>query len=277
MKAKEKLVAELEGKIPKKYLHKLPSRYPIIGNALVIRLEKDLLPYGKLIGEALIKIFPKVKGVWAITTTRKIIREPQTIFLAGTRDPIVLHREFNTYFKVDVERLTFSPGNRGERKRLLELVDEAQIIVDMFACVGNLSLPIAVNTDVGCIYAIEINPYAFKFLAENILLNNVQGKVIPILGNNARFDKRDIADHVLLGFLPKPTSEQLLIALKVVGDGGIIHYHTLVRKGAEKSKLAELMKHIKEFGFDPSLFEYRVVKSFSPALNHVVYRVRINK
>ncbi len=277
MKIKKRLVEELEGKIPESFLKKLPSRYPILGDALILRLDEDLLPYGREIGMILLEMLPKIKGVWAIITTRGVMRRPQTVFLAGKKNPIIIHKELNTLFKLDIERLTFSPGNRGERKRLIEIVRSSQTVVDMFACVGNLSLPIAVNVNIRRLYALEINPYAFRFLIENIVINDVQNRVVPILGNNVRFLREDLGDHVLMGFLPEPTQEQLVVALKIVRSRGVIHYHTLVKKGEEKNKMDELLKHIEDLGYKPSIVEYRIIKSFSPSKNHAVYRIRIYK
>ncbi|MCR8433585.1 MAG: hypothetical protein NDP13_04890 [Crenarchaeota archaeon] len=277
MRLKEKILQELQGRIPEKLLDGIPSRYPIIGNALILRLKEQLMKYGEEIGNTILKLLPNVKSVWAIETTKGILRQPRVRFLAGDRNPVVFHKELNTIFKVDIERLTFSPGNREERKRLLKIVRPSEVVVDLFACAGNLSLPIAVNIDIKRLYAVEINPYAFRFLVENVVLNNVQNKVVAIFGNNTKFMMRDIGDHVFMGFLPDQTPEQLLVALNAVKDGGLIHYHTLVTKGEEQIKSGKIIERILGLGYRPLLIEQQVVKSYSPSKNHVVYRIRIQK
>ena len=45
----------------------------------------------------------------------------------------------------DALKLTFSSGNHTERQRLINIVEEGEKIIDMFACVGNLSIPISVH------------------------------------------------------------------------------------------------------------------------------------
>lgn len=277
MRLKEQVQRELKGKIPEKLLNRIPSRYPIIGSALILRLRRELKKYGEEIGRAFLKAVPNIKSVWMVETTEGILRQPRTVFLAGEKNPIVFHKELKTVFKVDIERLTFSPGNREERKRLLKIIKPSEVVVDMFACAGNLSLPIAVNIDVKRLYAIEINPYAFRFLIENIVLNNVQDKVVAIFGNNMKFMLRDLGDHVLMGFLPEQTPEQLSVALNVVKDGGIIHYHTLAVKNEEQIKLNEVINRIASLGYKPLLIDQKIVKSYSPSKNHVVYRIKIHK
>ena len=276
-KLKRLLINELKGKIPENLLSLIPSRYPIIGDCVLIRLNEKLIPYGRLIGNLILK-FLRVQSVWAIKTTSRIIREPSVIHLAGKKDPIVVHKELNTLFKIDISRLTFSPGNREERKKLVSIIKPGDIVVDMFACAGNLSLPTAVNCSPRIIYAIEINPYAFRFLLENIKMNRVVDRVIPLLMNNVYFNEKNIADHVLLGYLPEPSIQQLGVAVEVAKDRGMIHYHTLARRGSEHEKVGKLLNVLSSFdNITVGSYKWERVKSFSPAYNHIVIRVEIMK
>ena len=68
---------------------------------------------------------------------------------------------------LDVKKVYFSPRLATERKRITDQVKNNEIIVDMFAGIGPFSISIARKHKVK-IYAIDINPYAYKYLKKNI-------------------------------------------------------------------------------------------------------------
>jgi len=277
MRLKERLSRALEGCIPSAVIGYLPSRYPVIGNALLLRLHKALVPYGKKIGSVLIGLMPNISSVWAISGTERVIRRPIVVHLAGDPNPIVVHKELNTIFRLDISKITFSPGNSGERKKLLSIIDDGDVVLDMFACVGNLSLPIATNKDPRAVVCVELNPYAYRFLLENIAENRVQHIVIPLLKNNLMLKMKEKADHVLLGYLPEPSTEQLAIAVRSVKDGGLVHIHMLSKRGREMDKCIEKVHTIARFRARVEQFSWEFVKSYSPTANHIVMRAYISK
>ncbi len=277
MRVKERILEILRGEIPEELLKLIPSRYPIIGSAVLMRIPFHLQPYRHQIGSAVLSVIPSIKSVWGITDTWRTIRKPKVVYLAGEKNPIVKHRELNTLFKLDISRLTFSPGNREERKKLVKIIGDGEAVLDMFACVGNLSLPIATNSNPKVIYCVEINPYAYRFLLENIVMNKVQGTVIPILKNNLLLNLRDAVDHVLLGFLPCPSLEQIKIAIRSINKEGFLHIHTLAQRNKEQNKSIEIVKIIESLGVRILDYYWEIVKSFSPAFNHIVVRIQIFK
>ena len=94
-------------------------------------------------------------------------------------------------------------------------------VVDLFAGVGQFSIPIAVHAKPGVIHAIELNPIAHGYLCENIRLNRVGHLVSPIKGDCEAVAPRGIADRVLLGIL-HVTHRYLSLALEVLKpEGGL--------------------------------------------------------
>jgi len=277
MSLKKFLIEELSGLIPEDLLRLIPSRFPILGDVVLIRLGQNLLRYGSLIGQKILSYLDRIKGVWAIVSTERVIRQPKTIWLAGDRCPIVRHKELGTYFMFDVSRITFSPGNMGERKKLIEIVGDGESVLDMFACVGNLSLPLAINRELELIYFLEINHYAYKFLIHNIVMNKVQSKAIPLPINNLYFREENVVDHVLMGYLPCPSLEQVMVAIRACKQEGMIHIHTLARKGLEHEKCVEYVDFIKNQGVKIIDYTWEIVKSYSPTRNHIVARIQIEK
>jgi len=268
---------KLENKLPGNLLSLLPSRYPIIGGAVIVYLREELKPYKHEIGSAILTLLKTANSVWIrIGPTTGYTREPQLECVAGDCNPIVLHRELKTYFKIDVSRLTFSPGNAGERQKLVNIVKENEIVVDMFACCGNLSLPIAKLSKPRLVFGIEINPYAFSFLIENILLNKVEDRYIPILGDNRIATPENIADHVLLGFF-KVDRHQLIAATNAIKKHGTLHLHFLSRKGREKEELTKIIEQLKDIEVKVRGYSIEKVKSYAPNIFHYVARINVIK
>jgi len=274
---KEKLMEILKGKLDNSILSELPSRYPMLGEAILLRLKPRSMSYASLIGNAILNIVSKAKSVWVfVGKTYGVIRRPQIVCVAGDCNPIVTHKELKTTFRIDISRLTFSPGNSGERARLVEIMDKQDVIVDFFACCGNLSLPIATNKKPKKIYALEINSLAYSYLLENIRINRVSHIVQPFLMDNHYWNIFEIADHVLLGFLPAPDRIQFELALKTISaEGGIVHYHCVIRKEILTDEIRRLEKLANKVGYRVIKLEYQRVKGVAPKLDHFVIRLHV--
>jgi len=273
------LQKRLENKINGRLLNLLPGRIPVIGGAALLHLKREIVPYEREIGEALLDLMKNVKSVWVYRApTATIFRIPNLECVAGDCNPEVIHKELKTIFYLNIQKITFSPGNAGERKRLLRIISPQDIVLDMFACVGNLSLPIAVNVKPKKIYAIEINPLAYKYLLKNIRVNKVESIMVPFLMDNRDWKEEGFADHVLMGYLPEPDNVQLRIALNSIKpEGGTIHFHTIVKIGNEMDKLGEFRKKVEKEKFNVKQLKMEKVKPIAPHRNHVVIRAYIRK
>ena len=270
----ERIMEELKNKIDRDILQKIPRRIPIIGGVAILSWDPKLMNYAKDVGSALLKHIPNVRSVWIRVRTIGIKREPQMIHVAGDKNPVVIHKELRTFFKLDISRITFSPGNTGERARLLKLVKGK--ILDMFACVGNLSMPLAVHGFL--VYMIEINPLAYKYLLETIRLNKVERNVVPMFIDNHYLDLKDMFDHVLMGFLPEPDIEQLAIAINAVKKrGGWIHYHCVARRDKVLQKVSEVKEMTQSLGANIEKLMWRKVKGVAPNVWHIVIRMYVRR
>ncbi len=268
--------------IPEQLLESLPKRWWFLGDIVLFSLPRELIPYGEIIGKAFLQVLSKpVRSVLGkIGPTTAIIREPQYHLLAGDPNTETIHKELGCLFKLDAAKLTFSPGNHGERTRLVQITSPGEIIIDMFSCVGNLSLPLAVNNSPKKLIAAEINPLAFHYLQENIQLNKVESIVEPVFGDNCttlpRY--RDVADRVLVGYLFS-SEEQIRLAIRLCRDGGIIHYHeavpnkaTAVQRPINRIHNAAMLEKAAV-----TILSRRIVKKYAPGIEHIVLDVRISK
>ncbi len=94
------------------------------------------------------------------------------------------YKEGGCVFAVDVEKCYFSPRLLYERSRIASLVSPGETIVNMFAGVGCFSIIIAKNVGQTKVFSIDINPVAVQYMKENIRINRVFGKVIPLLDDS---------------------------------------------------------------------------------------------
>lgn len=240
-------------------------KWKLIGDVMV--LKKDVPNLEELLS------FPGVKTVVKLGSINGFKREPQIDILAGDSTETI-HKENKCLFKLDIAKVMWSKGNSTERMRIANIVEDGEVIVDMFAGIGYFSVPIAIHSKPSKIYSIEINPVSYGYLCENIKLNKIEDIINPILGNCKDSAPINIADRVLMGYIGD-THHYLDTALKSLKKGGIIHYHESV---PEKIKFKRPIKRINEAAgdLDVQIINKRVIKKYSPGVCHVVIDAKIN-
>jgi len=277
MKLKKQLQTLLEDKLDGELLNKLPSGYSIIGDIAIFRhIDQELNYYKQDIGNIVIDIDPQVNVVVEQFSTDSNYRKPQIIHLAGEKRTTTKHKEYSTIFNIDVAKITFSPGNKGERGYLINTVKNNEIIVDMFACAGNLSLPIVKNNSTVKCYGIEMNVEAYSFLERNIEENKIKDRYFPILGDNRDKTPKDIASRVLMGYFGSDAS-QLFRAVNAINKEGWIHYHTIIQRGKIEDAVKTVTSQIKSLKLEFSIKEKRQIKKFSPRLIHYCFDCFVQK
>ena len=270
---KQLLQRELKKGLSDEELSLLPSSYQKIGDIVIVNLKKEVLKHEKEIGQILLENIPKTRVVcrrtgFIIGQTRK----PQVKVIAGDKNTETIHKEHGISYKLDVSKIMFAKGNLTERKRLVNQVKDSEVIVDMFGGIGYFSVGLGKFSKAKKIYTIEINPTAYDYLWENIKLNKVEDKVIPILGDCKKEAVKlgRIADRIIMGLLPSP-KEYLPAAMKIIKNKRIIHYHSTLGKNESYEKLLQEIKSIaKKEGFRVELLRWKKVKSYAPKVDHVV-------
>jgi len=261
----------LEGKMPKNLLKKLPKSMDFIGDLCIVELDDELIEYGSVIGNAIIKANKGIRGVFAkggAVSGETRIRP--LIHIAGEKRTETLHKENGCIFKLDISKVYFSPRLSFERLRIAKNVSDGEVVFDMFSGVGPFSILIA-KLSGAKVYASDINPWAIHYLKENIKLNKVEGRVHPI-----RDDARNVAemlrgkvDRVIMN-LPEKAKYFLSYAVDSLRGRGIIHYYTF--KGGEnptEGALEEVSEKL-EGKFSWDILEKRLVKEVAPRKWQVV-------
>ena len=252
----------------------LPSKWERFGDVIILRLDNALEPYEHEIGRA----YSEVLGLKAVLKATGGIsgdfRRPAVKVLFG-EDSVTTHIENGIRYRFDPARIMFSSGNEEERIHMAGLECTGETIVDMFAGIGYFSLPLAVFQKPQKIVACEISPVAHGYLVENIGLNGVEGIVEPFLGDNRSLPGESIADRVIMGYV-KTTHEFLPTAMRLLKDGGVIHYHeTCPNELIPERPLKRLEDSVR--GGSVSVLRIKEIKSYSPGVTHLVVDAKISK
>ncbi len=251
----------------------LPSKAKIIDKVALVRLEPEVEQYEEEIGR-LVREYYGVKAVYRVYGVVGAERRPMLKHLTGERVEEVVHKEYGYMLRLNLERLMLSLGNSFERLRIAGLVGRNETVVDMFAGVGQFSIPVAVLAAPRKIFSIEINPEAYRYLELNRHLNHVEDIVEPILGDCRMVVEerlQGVADRVIMGYFmgTMDALPQALIALRE-DTGGIIHFHELAGRGEEEDFIENLLGKVEAEGYKARLLRWRKVKSYSRTRNHIV-------
>ncbi len=267
----EEIKEKLRGKIPMEDFEKLPKKWEKLGNVLVIKLKgiKNKREVAKVYAQVLNckAVLEDVGGI------KGIERKPVFKLIYG-KDTETIHIENGIKYKFDVSKIMFSSGNIDERIRMANTASKNEIVVDMFAGIGYFTLPMAVYSKARVI-ACEINPIAYKYLQENILLNNVEKLVSTKLGDCRIVAPRGVADRVIMGYLD--SINFLPYAIDVLKGEGIIHVHQNCKEEDFPDRLISKIKKIaREKGKYAEILFYKKIKSYAPRILHCVVDVAIS-
>ena len=226
----------------------VPNSYDLVGHVAILDIPKELKKEKKLIAKVLLETNNHIKTVLQKASKREgEFRTRKYKFLAGKRKTETLHKEYGCIFKLDPTKVYFSPRELTERQRIAEQVKPKETVMVMFAGVGPYPIVIAKKQpEVKKIIAIEINPKAVKYMKENIRINKLSHKIIPIKG-----DVRDECkewygkcDRVVMP-LPLGAESFLDLAVKCLKKkGGIIHFYNWGEEPDIFKQAKELVKKI---------------------------------
>lgn len=281
---KKNLKSILKEKLTPQELNSLIKSYDIIGDIAVIRVPENLKPQCQTIAEAIMQTHKHVKTVLRQTSAVSgEFRLRQLEWVMGEKKTETVHKEFGCVFKVDLETCYFSPRLSFERMRIAKLTQPGEVVVNMFAGVGVFSIIMAKHSNVEKVYSIDINPDAISYLHENIRLNRVQDRLIPILGDAKQVITErlhNVADRVIMP-LPEKAYEYLdhaIMALK--SKGGWIHYYDFEHASKDEDPIekagAKIHEKLQKLGVEFAVPFGRVVRLTGPNWYQVVLDVQLS-
>ena len=240
-----KLLEILRGIVPESCWSLISGRYEEIGDICLLKLPKELSDFYPKIGEAVLENYPHSRVV-AIRTGRIINEERvgEVRVIAGENRTETVHKEYGCRYKLDLAKVFFTPRFSYEHNRVAKLVRSGEVVLNMFSGIGAFSILIAKRVENCKVFSIDINPSAAEYLKENIRLNNVEDRVIAILGDAAQIELPIQADRIIMP-LPLKACDYLEIAAKKIAPGGTIHYYdTIIAKGSKTQQLDKLSERV---------------------------------
>ncbi len=243
--------------------HLLPSRkrsgrgYQKLGDALIFHGDK---PTAEELNE--VRCHENPKTLYWITGHEGVMRRPRIVRLEGPGG-IVTHHESGIIYRLDIEQVMFSQGNREEKSRISEMINPGEIVADMFAGIGYFTLGMARRG--AEVHAMEINPTSFGFLEQNISLNRLD-KMIRAKNGDCRDCVSGVYDRIHMGHFDAVSF--LNTALNHVHQGTILHVHML----GDRSN--EIRNILSDSEMDATITMQRVKKA-GPRIWHMVADVVI--
>lgn len=273
----QEIKEKLHNHLTEKQLEKIPKKWVRLGHVLLIKIPKELEKHEEIIAKTFAEAIPGIKAVAKQTKpVQGVSRTPNIRVIYGHPKTEVTHKENGCYYTFDVTQELFCPGNISERIRMARTPMENETVVDLFAGIGQFTIPIAVHTGAAKVYACEINPKAYKYLEKNCEKNRVEQIVEPRLGHCICVAPRRVADRVVMG-LVKHTHLYLPLALETLKEGGgIIHYHETVPLHLVNTRPFERVeKAAAEHGYNVSFLNMVKVKRYAPGVEHIVLDVKL--
>jgi len=253
----------------------MPKSYDILGSkekaVAIVEISEESKNKEKEIAEEILKRHKNVKSVLKKLSGRKgIFRTREYEFLLGDKNTEVIHIEHGCRLKLNPQKVYFSSREGTERLRIANATKPNETIMLMFAGIGSFAVMIAKKQPkVKKIISIEINPFAFEYMKENIRINKLADKIIPILGDVKEKCKDWFGkcDRVIMP-LPQDAWNFFDIAHQCLkNEGGFIHLYTIEKeKNVNKEiriKIDALQKKINR----RIKFKIRKVLPYSPMTN----------
>jgi tRNA wybutosine-synthesizing protein 2 len=237
-----------------------------------------VLPHKESIGLKVLEYDSRILSVLRrVDAISGPFRKPALELIAGSSETETTLSENGCAFHIDPMKVMFSLGNKAERERM-SLLGTGELVVDMFAGIGQFTIPMAVHAAPHVIHAIEWNPEAFHYLEKNISENRVSHIVTPHNGDAAIIAtevSQGQADRVLMGLFPG-TATYLDKAFECLRPGGVLHFHEIFAR-PEASKRATKIVEDAALRMDKqvTILSSRIIKSFNPQIDHVVLDVQV--
>ncbi|PVX26622.1 MAG: methyltransferase [Candidatus Bathyarchaeum sp.] len=280
---KGNLKTVLADKLEPEQLKQLYKTYDIVGKIAIIRVPKQLEKHSRLIAEAVMNTHREVKSVWRqASSVSGDYRLRNLEFVLGEKTTRTRYKEHGCVYITDLMKTYFSPRLSYERLRITRLIQRGEVVLNMFAGVGCYSIAIAKHSEPTKVYSIDVNPFAFKYLQENIRLNRVEKTVVPIQGDAKTVTEnklQNVADRVLMP-LPEIAYEYLdyaLLALKP--EGGWIHYYDFeyAKKSDNPVQKAEtkVSKKMRSLCTEFDVESGRIVRPIGPRWYQVVLDIHV--
>ncbi|XP_038900022.1 tRNA (guanine(37)-N1)-methyltransferase 1-like [Benincasa hispida] len=208
----------------------IPSAFETVGHIAHLNLRDEHLPYKKLIAKVVLdKNKPKIQTVVnKIDVISNDYRTMQLEVLAGNHSLVTTVVENGLRFHLDLATVYWNSRLATERHRLLSVFTSNDVVCDVFAGVGPISISAA--RIVKKVYANDLNPYAVEYLERNSVANRLERKIEVFNMEGRRFinamfasEKAPKITQVVMN-LPNDAAEYLDTFKGILGDRSDIDF-----------------------------------------------------
>jgi len=234
------LKRSLAGVIPDDKLRLLSDRYEVIGEVAIVEIPAGLEAYQEEIAYGLISQRKNIRTVLKKSGKREgdgRLAPLEVLIGSGT---ITEHHEFGYRYRMDVARVFFNSRLGMERMRIAAQVMPGERVLVPFCGVGPFVIPVAARG--ASVVAADLNPDAIRWLLQNLVLNEVSGRVKAINDDAFRISRlvQPGFDRIIV---PTPYGrDQILdILAGMTKQGGNIHFYTF-KPDSEIRSLLELFR-----------------------------------
>ncbi len=239
---------ELKEKLTKEEMNSLKRSFDIIGDIAQLEIPEELENKEKEIAEAVLKQHKNVNIVVkkiGITSGEERIRPVKVI--SGENRTETIHKENNYSFKLDINKVYFTPRLVSERKRVISQIKEKEIVFDLFAGVGVFAIPSTKKAEK--VIAIDINSDAVRYMKENAMLNKVWSKIEIYEGDCRKVIEennfKDCANRIIMN-LPMHSEKFLDVAFKIAKKDCMVHFYLFLNEEELFDKGIEIIEKAAE-------------------------------
>jgi len=274
--------------------HLIPKSYDIIGSIAIVEFanlnnfsKRKKLLFKKSVAKAITIVNRSINSVYEkVSQIQGKYRLRKLKLLYGIDNPETIHKENYAIFKINVKKAYFTPRLVNERKKIANSpIDIGELIVDMFAGVGPFSIQIAMKHNVK-IYAFDINTDAYRYLKENISLNQVESKIFPYnidskklleSGNQLGTSLKGKIDRIIMN-LPEKSLEFLDVACFLLKKkGGTIHnYQFSPKPNSIELAIEKFNQYLTHYQYQiKKIIRAEIVKSYSPSSELISLDIKV--
>ena len=250
--------------IPDQALSCLSDHFEVIGDIAVLSLPRSLAGYGCVLADAIISRRHNIKTVLIKTSRISSYARTAGYEIISGKETVTVHHEYGFSYRLDVGTVFYNPRLASERKRVTEKISPNEKVLIPCCGVGPFVIPAAARG--ASVVAVEKNPEACRYLAENVQLNRVRDRVTILAG--------DAFDTTLLpacefdrAVIPTPFGMDALfdVISPRVRHGGMIHFYTFKNQHQADAMAAEFEKQ----GYD--IAEKRACGNVAPGVSRWVF------
>ncbi|KAL4554962.1 hypothetical protein LXL04_037572 [Taraxacum kok-saghyz] len=258
----------LEALLPKGII--VPSSFETVGHIIHLNLREEHLPYKNVIAKVVLdKNKPKIQTV--VNKIDAIDNEFRTMaleVLAGNHSLVTRVVENGLHFHVDLATVYWSSKLATERQRLLNSFTRSDVVCDVFAGVGPLSISAAKK--VKYVYANDLNPHAVDYLERNSVLNKLERKIEVF-----NMDGRRFIDVIFKSQSSRPIT-QVVMNLPKDAAQYLDAFKGIFRDMEMNKELILPMIHV--YGFSKAVDpEFDFHERIRIALSEVAFEVKMHK